>query len=88
MELTDAERLTRLETKLDGIEAAIVKMDAKLDVYSANFVPRHEINEMFRSRDKQLEDVRTALRDNKKAWPSWIAVVTSATAFLYTLWRK
>lgn len=82
------ERLASVETKLESIEAALIRMDAKLDAWNQNYVPRQEINEMFRARDKELEQIKLNATTNKNILPSWAAVIVAIAAMLVTLWTK
>lgn len=56
------ERLVKVETKVDNIETVAVRMESKLDAWAANYVPRPEMNEMFRARDEQIELMRDEIK--------------------------
>ncbi|MDP5276477.1 hypothetical protein [Chengkuizengella axinellae] len=57
MEKQDIERLAKLETEIKAMRDLIMNMDSKLDIWNKTFVPRNEINEMFRSRDKEVNEL-------------------------------
>lgn len=86
-------RLLVVEKQLEDIKSAMLRMETKLDAWQENYVPRAEINEMFRSRDESIRDIRdenTRLWDerraNKQTIPSWIQVAISLGAIGISLW--
>ncbi|NBI28576.1 hypothetical protein [Chengkuizengella marina] len=57
MDKQDIERLAKLEAEIKAMRDLIMKMDNKLDTWNKTFIPRDEINEMFRSRDKEINEL-------------------------------
>lgn len=89
-------RMSYLEAELKGIKDYLVRMDGKLDAWQQNYVPRNELGEMFRARDKDIQDVSSEVdklrdnlkedqRSNKNLWPAWAAVIVSAAALWLSL---
>lgn len=83
-----AERLAALEARLAGIEALIARIDGKLDAFQANYVPRAEITEMFRSRDERIERIEEDDKAQKTSIVSWAGVVIAGLAFAYSVFHK
>lgn len=84
---TDAERLTRLEVNMETTMQAVLRMDAKLDAWQAQYVPRAEIGEMFRSRDERLDGMESDfkhLRDEREqarmSLPQWLMALAAAAS--------
>lgn len=89
----DAERLAVVESQLKNIRDAIFTMNAKLDTWNATFPTRGEVKEMLVSRDQRLDrieheqdEMRQERQSNKNVWPTWIAVIIAAAAFLASVW--
>ncbi|NBI29014.1 hypothetical protein [Chengkuizengella marina] len=92
MEKEDIERMAKLEAELKSIRDVVVKMDTKLDTWNKSFVPRPELNEMFKARDKeiddlnsQIDDLRQDKRNNKSIVPAWAGVVVAFGAMIVTI---
>jgi Skp family chaperone for outer membrane proteins len=64
---TQAERIAGLESEFKTIKELLFKMDAKLDAWNSNYVPRREIDEMFRSRDKEIAGLEEDITDGLAA---------------------
>lgn len=95
-EQNQLERIVTHEAKLEAIELAITRMEAKLDAWVTNFVPRNELSEMFRSRDKEIEllkqdhkelviKIESDKANNKNLWPVWAGVVISFASCVIAL---
>jgi hypothetical protein len=76
-EQKESARVEVLEARLENIEAFLLRLDGKLDAWNQNYVPRAELNEMFRARDKEIAEVKLDKRDNKNNGPVWIASCAS-----------
>jgi hypothetical protein len=74
VEQNQVERLARVETELGGIKELVVRVDSKLDAWSNTYVPRQEINEMFRSRDKEIQELKESKKDTRAMWISWVSI--------------
>lgn len=53
-ELTESERMTKLETQLENLVAVVTRMDAKMDAWQANFVSKELLDEKLRARDERI----------------------------------
>jgi tetrahydromethanopterin S-methyltransferase subunit B len=79
------ERLAKLEEAYKNIEKFMIRLEAKIDAYQQSFVPRTELNEMFKGRDKQIEKVE----DNQTwLWRAVIGGVASLGFGILLLWIK
>ncbi|NRD80263.1 hypothetical protein HPT25_23355 [Bacillus sp. BRMEA1] len=87
-EMTEAERMTRHETKLETIEMVLMRLEAKVDTWQANFVSKELLDEKLRSRDEKIERLEEEKSTNKHTLPLWAAVVLSGVAILISLWAK
>lgn len=56
------ERIVKVETKVENIESVALRLEAKLDVFTDHYVQRHELKEMFYSRDEQIKQVRDEIK--------------------------
>lgn len=92
------ERLAAMEAKLATLEGVLMRLEAKLDAWQSNYVPRAEINEMFRARDSHLEQLRVEIKEvraseehdrqaNKSVWPLWTAAIVSLVALGVSLYK-
>lgn len=94
----DVERMAKMETQIIGISDTLAKIDGKLDAWNQNFVPRNEINEMFRSRDdsitekatkesvknfeKKINGLEREQLSIRKLWPAWLGCIISIISLL------
>jgi predicted RNase H-like nuclease (RuvC/YqgF family) len=96
MAIEQAEKIARLEEKMNLMAESIIRMEGKLDAWSQNYPTRTEVNEMFRARDKEIDDLRTDLKDleikyesgkqtNKNLLPQWFGIGVSLLALLATI---
>jgi Tfp pilus assembly protein PilO len=76
-EQTDGERLAALEAILQRVES-------KLDKMVDNYPTRHEIDEMFRSRDEKIARLEEGERAKRNNWPQWISAIVAGIALLYS----
>lgn len=60
-------------------------MDGKLDAWNNLYVPRQEINEMFRSRDKEIQELKDSKKDSRAMWVGWAGVAVAAIAIVVSL---
>lgn len=83
---TESERMAKVETKLEQIEQLLTKLDTKFDLLNTAFVPRNEIDEMFRSRDARINELKAAIDSDKSQLPIWIGTIVSLGALVATIW--
>jgi hypothetical protein len=81
-------KLARVDVQLVGIKESLVKIEAKIDVWGNLYVPRAEINEMFRARDKEIQELKDLKRDSKALIVSWAGVAVAVIAVCFTLWSN
>ena len=99
LEPQDYERLASLENQsknhaeqFERLYEATLRMEGKLDALTMNFLPRAEAQEMFRSRDEDIKEIRDELREqrndnrsSKASLPAWFAVAISVIMAIFTL---
>ncbi|NBI30260.1 hypothetical protein [Chengkuizengella marina] len=92
MEIQNAERLASVETEIKSLKEVVIKVDNKLVDWSKNYVPRSELTEMLKARDKDISDLNIEIknlrldkRDNKALYPAWSGVVVALLAILITI---
>ncbi|MDP4549861.1 hypothetical protein Q9251_03090 [Alkalihalobacillus macyae] len=99
MEPHNNERIAKLEEQSKGhtehydrLYEATLRMEGKLDALTMNFLPRAEAQEMFRSRDEDIKEIRDELREqrndsrnSKATLPAWFAVGISIVVAVLTL---
>jgi uncharacterized small protein (DUF1192 family) len=88
----EAERLAALEAEISSLKSLMVRMDTKLDTWSAHYLPRTEAAEMFRARDERIKDLTdeiTRLRDEKQQTkhiiPAWIQTAIALAAVVVSI---
>jgi hypothetical protein len=94
VERPEIERMVTLETQLGNIERMLLKLDDKFDNMTTVFVPRMEINEMFRQRDaaiatlqQEIISIKSEKQQNKTNAPTWVAAVIAFFALIVTLFQ-
>lgn len=83
METNDLERLermARMEAQVEQMNAVVIRMEAKLDAWATNYVTREESKEMFRARDKEIQEIKDAQTNNKALYASWASVAVAVVA--------
>jgi hypothetical protein len=65
MEPKDLERLAKLETQLESMGQVMLRLEAKIDAWQTNFLTRTEADEMFRSRDKEIQSIKEELKETR-----------------------
>jgi hypothetical protein len=93
MDMENQERLARLETQMENMLTGLARIDDKLDMWNQNYVPRNEINEMFRARDDDIKELRENQqqerldrRSFKTTWPSWVSAGCAFIMLLITIY--
>lgn len=84
----DAERLARVETEVISIKEFMIRFEGKLDAWNNTYVPRQEINEMFRSRDKEIDDLKNSKKDSRNLLVSWASVAVALVAVIISILSK
>lgn len=62
MDQKDYERLAKLETQLENLTTLVVELKAQISSFTQNFPTRLEVNEMFRSRDQDIQETREEIK--------------------------
>jgi hypothetical protein len=79
---TEAERLAAMESELQFVKDYLIRIDTKLDAYAETYVPRTEINEMFRARDEQIRELKEQRQSSHQLWPTWLAAIAAVISCL------
>lgn len=96
-ELSTEERMMRLETKLEHIEAFLIRLETKLDARDHDTVRMDVLDEKLKLRDEKIAGLQNALNNirdekqsNKAVLPNWLqsglgllALVVSVLAIIY-----
>jgi hypothetical protein len=92
MEVQTYERMATMEAKLGTIESLLTKLDDKFDNLNNAYVPRAEIDVLFRQRDDKLDILMAEValmkqnKQNSKALiASWAAVLVAIIALVAPL---
>ncbi|MCU4786037.1 hypothetical protein V4W76_10760 [Bacillus thuringiensis] len=89
VEQKEYERIAKLEVHLQTMNAAVKRIEEKLDYNQKNYMQRTEIDEMFKFRDREIRDLKQAqekLESNKKANISmWISGLSLAVLLLFNI---
>jgi predicted RNase H-like nuclease (RuvC/YqgF family) len=100
-EMSEGERLVKVETKFEMLTEtltnAIIRLEKKLDEREQNYVTKDLFNGELKLRDREIEDIKNELKDNKddkktnkQIFPAWIsnliaffAIVVAIIAIVY-----
>jgi hypothetical protein len=85
LEPKDLERLAKLETQLESMGQVMLRLEAKIDAWQTNFLTRTEAEEMFRSRDKELQSVKEELKEGRNDKRSNFGVIPSYLSLAVSL---
>jgi len=87
MEAKDYERMATMEEQIKQLVQAVNSLTQKLDTWQGNYVPRQELGEMFRARDKEIQDlaieiaqIRNEKSSSKAVVAAWAGVIVSGLA--------
>jgi predicted RNase H-like nuclease (RuvC/YqgF family) len=88
----EGERLAALEAEISSLKSLLVRMDTKLDTWSAHYLPRTEAAEMFRSRDERIRDLSEELmrmreekQQTKQLIPAWLQTAIALAAVVVSI---
>jgi septation ring formation regulator EzrA len=73
-------KMAKFETDLENIKELLLDIKSEL----RNGVPRSELQEMFRSRDEQIREVKSRQDSNKHMVPTWISITIALAALIYS----
>ncbi|WP_342046001.1 hypothetical protein [Bacillus sp. OTU530] len=65
MDQKDYERLAKLETQIENLTTLVIELKTQISSFTQNFPTRLEVNEMFRSRDQDIQETREELKELK-----------------------
>lgn len=89
MEPKDYERMATMEEQIKQLVSAVTGLSQDLRNWQTNYVPRQEIGEMFRARDKEIQDINDELdklrnerNSNKGVIATWAGVIMSGAAVI------
>lgn len=68
-EVTDGERMTKVETQLENIVMVVTRMDTKIDEWQKNFVSKELMDEKMKGSNKEIERLGQEIKrlDEEKA---------------------
>ncbi|WP_270607503.1 hypothetical protein [Bacillus mobilis] len=83
------ERITKLEVKLESMNETMMRIEKNLERNHSNYMVRTEVIEMFKLRDREIEDLKQEQEKNdanKKAHISiWISGLSLAVLLLFNI---
>lgn len=82
---TDIERLAKMEVQVEQTNNAILRMESKVDKMLEMYTTRPEVAEMFRARDKEIQELKDHQRDNKGLFAAWAGVIVAVVAVVISL---
>jgi hypothetical protein len=94
-ELTEAERVMKIETQVENLVSVVTRMDAKMDAWQANFVSKELLAVELKARDKEItslnkkfDDITAEKTTSKNITPLWAAAIIAAVALIISLWPR
>jgi hypothetical protein len=91
-QLTDGERIIRLETELIAVKDAIFRIEKMLLMREESYWTKEVIENKFQMRDKEIEVIKKeidSIKDEKKTHksvlPLWIAIVPSVVLVVFEI---
>ena len=82
---TEIERLAKMEVQVEQTNNAILRMESKVDKMLESYPTRPEVAEMFRARDKEIQELKDNQRDNKGLFAAWAGVIVAVIAAIIAL---
>lgn len=80
-----AAKSAEMRADLNNIKELLLDIKGELKGLNQTYVPRQEINEMFRSRDVTMNEIKEEMSKKKDRLPDWIAVGVAVVALSLTL---
>lgn len=91
-QLTESERLIRLETELIAVKDAVFRLEKMLLMREEFYWTKEVIENKFQMRDKEIESLRKeidSIRDEKKTHknilPLWLALIPSVILVVFEI---
>lgn len=84
-ELSDAERMTKIETQMENVLQIVTKMDAKMDAWQASFVSKELLEEKLKYLYERLERLEEEKKSKKTLAPHWVATTLAAISLAFTI---
>jgi hypothetical protein len=92
MDIQTYERMATMETKLGSIESLLTKLDDKFDNLNNAYVPRSEIDVLFKQRDDRISAIVAEMvvikqsgHSNRALIAAWAAVIVAILALTMPL---
>jgi cob(I)alamin adenosyltransferase len=94
-EYTEAERerIVIHDTKLENIEMVILRLEAKVDAWQANFVSKEILEEKLKIRDekidrleKEIDRLEKEKTSHKNNLPLWVASIVASISLIVSIW--
>lgn len=74
------EKLAKMEAQVEQVSTVVTRLEGKIDAWATNFLSRNEAAEMFRSRDKEIQEIKDKLNNKAAVYASWASVIVSVLA--------
>lgn len=78
----------KVEADLSNIKELLLDIKDELRGFNQTYVPRTELNEMFRSRDEQIKEIKENKNASKNLIVSWAAVIVGIIAIILPFIHK
>jgi hypothetical protein len=75
-------KMAKVETDLSNIKELLLDIRGELKGLNQTYVPRMEINEMFRSRDEDIKEIKSSQSSSKQLIVAWAAVIVAIVAII------
>jgi hypothetical protein len=75
-------KMAKVETDLSNIKELLLDIRGELKGLNQTYVPRMEINEMFRSRDEDIKEIKSSQNSSKQLIVAWAAVIVAIVAII------
>lgn len=86
--MESAAKSAKMETDLSNIKELLLEIKGELKGLNQTYIPRSELNEMFRARDEQIKEIKSNHGSNKQLIVAWAAVCVAIVAIILPFIHK
>lgn len=76
----NVERLAKMEAQVENVSTVVTRLEGKIDAWATNFITRNEAQEMFRSRDREMQELKEKQNNKATLFAGWAGVIVSLLA--------
>lgn len=82
----ERERIVVHGAKLETIEMVLMRLEAKVDAWQANFVSKEMLEEKLKARDERINRIENEKVTHKNNMPAWVAAAVAIVSLIISFW--